>query len=295
MIETGFARREFANGEELAQGLAEWTAERLREAIAARGVALLIVSGGKSPARFFDRLSNLDLEWSRVAITLADERRVADDSPRSNARLVRERLLQNRARAASFTPLADVRLPEDQELAAASARIANLPMPADVVILGMGDDGHTASWFPGAEGLAEAMDPGARQLVAPIVAPDAPEPRLTLTGRVILRAKAIALEIQGRARSPLSRLRSSLALNRLCRFAPCCGAPPNASPCSCRRGRTLLQTQRPKRTCGLIIETRPEVRSCRDFRGYAGRCADRGPWSQRATKLDQSSVKNTAT
>lgn len=197
MIETGFARREFANGEELAQGLADWTAERLREAIAARGVALLIVSGGKSPARFFDRLSNLDLEWSRVAITLADERRVADDSPRSNARLVRERLLQNRAREASFTPLADVRLPEDKELAAASARIANLPMPADVVILGMGDDGHTASWFPGAEGLAEAMDSGARQLVAPIVAPDAPEPRLTLTGRVILRAKAIAVEIQG--------------------------------------------------------------------------------------------------
>jgi 6-phosphogluconolactonase len=73
-------------------------------------------------------------------------------------------------------------------------------MPADVVVLGMGDDGHTASWFPGAEGLAEAMDPAARQLVAPIVAPDAPEPRLTLTGRVILRARAIALEIQGEAK-----------------------------------------------------------------------------------------------
>ena len=61
----------------------------------------------------------------------------------------------------------------------------------------MGDDGHTASWFPGAEGLAEAMDPGARQLVAPIQAPGAPEPRLTLTGRVILRARAIALLIEG--------------------------------------------------------------------------------------------------
>src|SRR5580700_9878472 len=200
MIETDIQRREFADGEELAKGLAEWTAEHLSRAIAARGVALLIVSGGKSPARFFDLLSNLDLDWTRVAITLADERRVADDSPRSNARLARERLLRNRAEAASFTPLADVRLPEDRELAAASARIANLPTPADVVILGMGDDGHTASWFPGAEGLAEAMDPGARQLVAPIVAPDAPEPRLTLTGRVILRARAIALEIQGEAK-----------------------------------------------------------------------------------------------
>src|ERR1700689_2892206 len=200
MIETAFQRREFVNGEELATGLADWTAEHLGGAIAARGVALLIVSGGKSPARFFDRLSNVDLDWTRVAITLADERRVPDDSARSNARLVRQRLLRNRAKAASFTPLAEVRLPEDQELAAASVRIANLPMPADVVVLGMGDDGHTASWFPGADGLAEAMDPAARQLVAAIVAPDAPEPRLTLTGRVILRARAIALEIQGEAK-----------------------------------------------------------------------------------------------
>ncbi|MGH6796777.1 MAG: 6-phosphogluconolactonase, partial [Roseiarcus sp.] len=65
MNQTNFHRREFADGEELARGLADWTAERLRGAIAARGVALLIVSGGKSPARFFDRLSNLDLDWTR--------------------------------------------------------------------------------------------------------------------------------------------------------------------------------------------------------------------------------------
>ncbi len=190
-------RRDFADDEDLAPAFAEWTADKLRAAIAERGAATLVVSGGKTPARYFEALSGMQLDWTRVAITLADERRVANDSPRSNARLVREALLRNHAVVASFTPLADARLSESQELVAASARVANLPLPADLVVLGMGDNGHTASWFPGAPGLAEAMDPGARLLVVPVEAPDAPEPRLTLTGRVILRARAIALLIEG--------------------------------------------------------------------------------------------------
>ena len=194
---TAFARRDFPDGAELAPAFAQWTADRLAAGIAARGAALLIVSGGRTPLRYFGALAAQPIDWSRVAVTLADERRVTDDSPRSNAKLVREALLQGRAAAASFVPLADARLDEDQELAAANARIVNLPLPADVVALGMGDDGHTASWFPGAKGLDEAMDGGARALVAPIRAASAPEPRLTLTGRVLLRARAIALHIEG--------------------------------------------------------------------------------------------------
>jgi 6-phosphogluconolactonase len=190
-------RREFTDGAELAKAFAAWTAELLGAAIEARGAALLIVSGGTTPLRFFHALSGQSLDWSRVAITLADERRVPDDSPRSNAKLVREELLCNLAAAAQFAPLADSRLPEEQELAAAGARVARLPLPADLVALGMGDDGHTASWFPNAEGLAEAMDPAARALVQPISAPGAAEPRLTLTGRVILRARKLALQIEG--------------------------------------------------------------------------------------------------
>ena len=197
MTAASIARREFADGAELAPAFALWAAQILRQGIAARGNAVLVVSGGSTPKRFFEALSSQPLDWPRIAVTLADERRVPDDSARSNARLVRATLLQKLAAGAYFVPLADSRLSPEQELAAASARIAHLSLPADLVVLGMGDDGHTASWFPHAQGLAEAIDSATRALVAPITAPGAPEPRLTLTGRVILRARNIALQIEG--------------------------------------------------------------------------------------------------
>ena len=190
-------RLNYRSPEELAAGFSGWAAERLAAAVRERGAALLIVSGGTTPLRFFEALSRQPLDWARVSVTLADERRVADDNPRCNAKLVREHLMKNEAAAARFVPLADSRLSRDQELVSAAARIAALPSPADVVVLGMGDDGHTCSWFPGADKLAQAIDPATRALVLPIFAPEASEPRLTLTARVILRARAIALHIEG--------------------------------------------------------------------------------------------------
>jgi 6-phosphogluconolactonase len=190
-------RRQFPDGAALAPAFAQWTADLLRQSVDERGEALLVVSGGTTPKRFFAALAAIPIDWARVTITLADERCVPDDSPRSNARLLRENLLRDHAAAARFAPLADSRLSPEQELAAANARVATLHLPADLVVLGMGDDGHTASWFPGADNLVEAIDPGARLLVLPMRAPGAPEPRLTLTARVILRARALALHIEG--------------------------------------------------------------------------------------------------
>jgi 6-phosphogluconolactonase len=205
MMETHFALRAFADGETLAKDFADWTVALLARAIEARGLALLVVSGGSTPKRYFAELSKRDLDWARVAVTLADERRVPDDSPRSNARLVRETLLRGEAAKAQFCPLADSRVTPERELSAASARAAHLNWPADLVALGMGDDGHTASWFPHAAGLAEAIDPAARALVAAMAAPDGLEPRLTLTGRALLRARALAVQIEGPKKAEVFR------------------------------------------------------------------------------------------
>lgn len=178
------AERIFETREALAEMLARDVADELARAIEAKGKAVLAVSGGATPKLFFETLSEMDIPWSRVRITLVDERQVPETSERSNARLVKAHLLRNKAAAASFIPLF------------ANPEAAKVP-PFDIAILGMGNDGHTASFFPGGDRLAEALDRSSDKRLIEISAPGAGEPRLTFTLPVLEQAGRLALHIEG--------------------------------------------------------------------------------------------------
>jgi 6-phosphogluconolactonase len=187
----------FTDGQSQAATLAEHVAERLRAALAERQQALLAVSGGSTPKAFFERLSHESLDWAKVQVTLVDERWVPDSDDRSNARLVKTHLLQHAAAGARFVPLYTGDPTPEAGLAKAEACIDALPRPFDVVVLGMGEDGHTASFFPGGNHLAEALDLKGSARVLSMQAPDAGEPRITLTLATLLETRALYLLVCG--------------------------------------------------------------------------------------------------
>ena len=175
--------------------LADAMASQLSAAVHANGRATLSVPGGTSPGPVFDILSGVALGWDKVAVVLNDERWVPEDSPRSNTALLRARLLKGPAAAATLLPLYAAAPDPESVLADLSDAIAP-HLPITVLLLGMGLDMHTASLFPGADLLAEALAPDAPILV-PMRAPGAVEPRITLTARVLADADQIHLLIVG--------------------------------------------------------------------------------------------------
>lgn len=186
---------EYPDRELMMMALADRIAAQLGDALRGKERVTLCVPGGTTPGPIFDTLSDVALDWGRVVVFLSDERWVPEDHERSNARLVRQRLLRNRAAAATFLPLhADAPQPEDVIDDLAQAIEPHLPI--DVLLLGMGADMHTASLFPGADRLSDALADDAPVLV-PMRAPGAPEPRVTLSAPVLAGAMHTHVVITG--------------------------------------------------------------------------------------------------
>ena len=185
----------YPDREFLMLGLANVIAGQLADFLRREGKATLSVPGGTTPGLIFDTLSGVDLDWANVAVVLSDERWVPESSERSNTRLVRDRLLRGRAAQARLVPLyAPAKEPEEMLAALEDGLKSHLPI--SVLLLGMGADMHTASLFPGADRLEEALSPHA-PILLPMRAEAAGEPRITLTAPTLREAFNIHILITG--------------------------------------------------------------------------------------------------
>lgn len=187
--------RNYPDREMLALSLADCIASQLAQHLRSNERATLCVPGGTSPAPVFETLSGTDLDWDRVTVVLGDERWVDGDHKRSNSRLLRRHLLKDKAAAAHYIDLYTGDASPDLATEALAARLAP-HLPLTVVLLGMGNDMHTASLFPGADQLAAAMALDAPPVMA-IRAEGAEEPRITLTRPVLAEALNIHVLIMG--------------------------------------------------------------------------------------------------
>jgi 6-phosphogluconolactonase len=184
---------------QMAEALALQVAEALRGAVSERGRALLVVSGGRSPVPFFECLARQELPWGKVQVSLADERWVPPSHADSNEALVRRHLLQGPAAQASMLGLYHPAQNLEEAARLAEQSVAGLP-PIDVLVLGMGEDGHTASLFPGSRNVAEALRDDCPRRLLPLRAPAAPHERLSLTLPALTGAHLQLLAIQGQSK-----------------------------------------------------------------------------------------------
>ncbi len=165
----------------------------LKKAVVAQGSAGLAVSGGKSPIPLFEQLSQADLPWENIHVTLVDERFVAPDNPDSNEYLARTYLLKNRASRARFTGL----ITDPANLARCVEHANRQTGSITLALLGMGDDGHTASLFPNAPQLPQALDTSRPQRYLHVSPPAAPYERISMTLAALLQAGQLMLAIAG--------------------------------------------------------------------------------------------------
>jgi len=187
----------FSSKQQLDEALTSAVSKCLRQALEQNNKAVLLVSGGTTPVKFFQNLSMEDLDWAKVTVLLADERWVAQTSDRSNERLVRDNLLKNKAEMANFISYFDQTMSPNEKAEIFNQDPCFLSDPADVLLLGMGADGHTASLFPDAENIKSLMDEESNKRILPVSASSVPEQRITLTFPILTNAKNLFLHFTG--------------------------------------------------------------------------------------------------
>ena len=184
-----------------AEAAADRLAAALAEALAADGRALFAGSGGSTPSPIYARLAQADLDWASVAATLVDERYVPETSPDSNAALLKRALLTGPAAAARFIPLYSPAVTVDRAAALASQALAAEGRALDAVLLGMGEDGHICSMFPGSPTLTTLLTPGLKPAVYGVPAgrdgAAPPQERLTLNLPWLVSARRVVLALTG--------------------------------------------------------------------------------------------------
>ncbi len=184
----------YADREMLVMGLADVLAGELKNCLLVHPWASFVVPGGTTPGPIFDTLCAVDLEWDRVHVMLSDERWVPEDHARSNGKLIKERLMVERAATARFVPFYRAGMTPEEAAPVLSGELAE-EMPISLLLLGMGADMHTASLFPGADGLAAMLAPDAPLVVPVSVAGQ--EPRISFSGPALAGAMAKHLVIFG--------------------------------------------------------------------------------------------------
>ena len=195
-----FTLNKYPNSQLLIEDLTAHIVKELQQAINNKGHASIAVSGGKTPIPLFKLLSQQDLDWHNVFITLVDDRWVDDTDDASNEKLVLTYLLQNKAKLANFVGLKNS-CDNPFDGAEITDKILNkIPMPFDVLILGMGEDGHTASLFPGAANLMAGLDMKSGRKVVGMTPLTAPLDRITLTLPTILDSQNIYLHLVGESK-----------------------------------------------------------------------------------------------
>jgi len=188
---------DFSQRADLDNDLANYVADLLSNALNDKGKASLAVSGGSTPKGFFTALSNKPIDWKNVTITLADERWVDFESEASNTRLVHENLLKNKASAATFFHLKKRGEFNQTALAQLNVETKEVLLPLDVLILGMGEDGHTASLFPCSEQISTALAIKNDDALMKVIPKTAPHDRITFTYAHLAQSKNIILHICG--------------------------------------------------------------------------------------------------